>query len=121
MTIQLLHAWNGYGPNVYSSMGANEEARLVAAGLARYWEPALDRLSSDDALARNRNSVIFYGDSHQQKGQAIDQTATLKYEYFYADCFRGGCRLCLAAASISWGGAQSVARPRPKFWVGLTS
>lgn len=98
MTIQLLHAWNGYGPNVYSSMGANEEARLVAAGLARYWEPALDRLSSDDALARNRNSVIFYGDSHQQKGQAIDQTATLKYEYFYADCFPwwlqalSGCR-----------------------------
>lgn len=44
------------------------------------------------------NSIIFYGDSHQQKGQTYNQSATLKYEFFYADCFPwwlqalSGCR-----------------------------
>ena len=33
------------------------------------------------------NSIVFYGDSHQQKGQAYNLTNTVKYEYYYADCF----------------------------------
>lgn len=34
-----------------------------------------------------RNTVVFYGDSHQQKGHGNEQDAKVKYEYFYADCF----------------------------------
>ena len=36
---------------------------------------------------KNRNVIVFYGDSHQQKGHSSQQAAAIKYEYFYADCF----------------------------------
>jgi hypothetical protein len=42
MTIQLLHAFNGYSPGIYSSMGSTEEARLVGLGLARYYIDGID-------------------------------------------------------------------------------
>lgn len=54
MTIQLLHAFNGLSPGVYSDLGSAEEARLVGLALARYYTVDIDDIppkSGLDALA----------------------------------------------------------------------
>ena len=53
MTIQLLHAFNGYSPGIYSNMGAPEEARLISLGLARAYVKGMDGKSSSAALTRD--------------------------------------------------------------------
>lgn len=53
MTIQLLHAFNGYSPGIYSNMGAPEEARLISLGLARAFVAGMDGKSSTGSLTRD--------------------------------------------------------------------
>ena len=40
--IQLLAVWNGYNPGVYETFSAEQEAALIAAGLARDYVPFID-------------------------------------------------------------------------------
>lgn len=73
MTIQLLQAWNGYKPGIYSSMGDTEEARLVGIGLARFWNSLTDNPAGDDVLNFRQAAAV----ARAVRGPVIDQAADI--------------------------------------------
>lgn len=80
-------AGTAVGPDADGTGMAVPGGPFVALGDAAAGELIEVRVAAPAVPSRAGNSIIFYGDSHQQKGQASNSSSTVKYEFFYADCF----------------------------------